>query len=102
MPFLLHQYQQLRTKKKNQLSDLDRTQISSEMLKKYHFNKKVEAQAHQLNLEDVKFFLEEIPEVNSEDEDPQLEKNRTRTYRQSFRMSYKKHLNLLVRYQYKL
>jgi len=102
MPFLLHQYQQLRTKKKKTLSDLDRTKISSEMLKKYHFNKKVEAQAHQINLEDVTSVLEEIPEVNSEDEDPQLEKNRTRTYRQSFRMSYKKHLNLLVRYQYKL
>jgi hypothetical protein len=109
MPFLLHQYQQLRTKKKNKLSGLDRTKISSEMIKKYNFNKKIERsykkleiaknRAQNLNLVHLE---KKIPDVDSEDEDPQLEKNRTRTYRQSFRMSYKKHLNLLVRYQYKL
>lgn len=98
MPVLLHQFQQLRYNKKNQLNLIDQTKISSEMMKNYRFNKKREG----FNKMELVNLRKNLQDQSAEDEDSESEKNRTRTYRQSFRMSYKKHLNVLVRYQYKL
>lgn len=92
LPFLLNQFQQLRSKKKTRLNDVELIKISPELVNKYSFNKR-----HLMKQQ------KELPnEEETEESATAFETNPARTYRQPFRMAYKKHLNLLVRYQYKL
>jgi hypothetical protein len=93
LPFLLNQYQQLRFKKKNKLKGVDLIKISPKLINKYNLN--------EMRL--VKQQKQIPPNLLGQEEGAtEFETNPARTYRQPFRMAYKKHLNLLVRYQYKL
>ena len=93
LPFLLNQYQQLRFKKKNKLKGVDLIKISPKLINKYNLN--------EMRL--VKQQKQITPNLLGQEEGAtEFETNPARTYRQPFRMAYKKHLNLLVRYQYKL
>lgn len=92
LPLLLNQFQQLRSKKKTRLNNVEFIKISPELVNKYSFNKRHLMQPQK-----------DLPnEEETEESATAFETNPARTYRQPFRMAYKKHLNLLVRYQYKL